>query len=54
MRWPRLLAVQNDALITLPADQISRATTRMLDSLEIACTLLDQFRSRKPKDGEES
>ncbi len=52
--WPRLLAVQNDALITLPADQISRATTRMLDSLEIACTLLDQFRNRKPKDGEES
>ena len=52
--WTRLLAVQNDALITLPADQISRATTRMLDSLEIACTLLDQFRSRNPKDGEQS
>ncbi len=52
--WPRLLAVQNGALITLPADQISRATTRMLDSLEIACTLLDQVRTRNPKAGEES
>lgn len=44
--WPRLQAVQSGALHGLPADQISRATPRLLDSLELGCTLLDQFRSR--------
>jgi iron complex transport system substrate-binding protein len=43
--WPRLKAVQSDALYYLPADKISRATPRMLDSLELACTLLDQARN---------
>ena len=43
--WPRLKAVQNGALYYLAADKISRATPRMLDSLEYACTLLDQNRS---------
>jgi iron complex transport system substrate-binding protein len=43
--WPRLTAVVNDAFILLPADEISRATPRMLDSLETACGLLDETRA---------
>ncbi|MDX1460524.1 MAG: cobalamin-binding protein [Xanthomonadales bacterium] len=43
--WPRLRAVSTHSLHGLPADAISRATPRMLDSLELACTLLDQSRS---------
>lgn len=35
--WPRLTAVQRDALILLPADLINRPTPRMLDALEAAC-----------------
>jgi iron complex transport system substrate-binding protein len=42
--WPDLAAVRNEALFLLPADAISRATPRFLDSLELACTLLDQLR----------
>jgi iron complex transport system substrate-binding protein len=50
--WPRLAAARNGAFIHLPADEISRATPRLLDSLESACTLLDQFRrnDRSPDD----
>ncbi|MBT8061673.1 MAG: cobalamin-binding protein [Xanthomonadales bacterium] len=43
--WPRLQAVKSGELHGLPADEISRATPRLLDSLELACTLLDRFRS---------
>jgi iron complex transport system substrate-binding protein len=42
--WPRLKAVRNDALLYLDADKINRATPRLLDSLELACKLLDQIR----------
>jgi iron complex transport system substrate-binding protein len=49
--WPRLTAVRNDALHYLSADKISRATPRMLDSLELGCTLLHQYRS--PKESQE-
>jgi iron complex transport system substrate-binding protein len=45
--WPGLRAVQNDALYLLPADEISRATPRFLDSLERACKLLDPLRQRE-------
>lgn len=45
--WPRLRAVQSNFLVYLPADQISRATPRLLDSIELACTLLDGFRSKQ-------
>lgn len=45
--WPRLAAVRNAAFIHLPANEISRATPRVLDSLETACTLLDQFREKR-------
>ena len=42
--WPRLQAVQNDNLLYLPADEISQATPRLLDSIELACELLDEVR----------
>jgi iron complex transport system substrate-binding protein len=42
--WPRIRAVASGSLYHLPADKISRATPRMLDSLELACTLLHQGR----------
>lgn len=43
--WPQLQAVQNDAMLYLPADEISQATPRLLDSIELACKLLDEVRS---------
>lgn len=42
--WPNLRAVKNGALVYLPADEISQATPRLLDSLELACKLLDPMR----------
>ena len=44
--WPALRAVRNDSLFLLPADEISRATPRFLDSLELACKLLHNLRQR--------
>jgi iron complex transport system substrate-binding protein len=46
-QWPSMRAVRADALFLLPADTISRATPRWLDSLELACTLLDGLRDRE-------
>lgn len=43
--WPRLAAVRNDALFYLPADLINRATPRLLDAIEIACLMLDDYRA---------
>jgi len=43
--WPQLQAVQNKAMLYLPADEISQATPRLLDSIELACKLLDQVRN---------
>ncbi len=40
LQWPRLKAVKNQRLYTLPADEISRATPRMLDAVAAACSLL--------------
>ena len=42
--WPGMKAVRKDALFTLDADRISRATPRWLESIETACTLLHQLR----------
>ncbi|MGD2127733.1 MAG: cobalamin-binding protein [Lysobacterales bacterium] len=42
--WPALRAVRQNALFLLPADEISRATPRFLDALEIACVRLDGVR----------
>lgn len=44
--WPGMQAVRQDALLLLPADKISRATPRLLDALELACSLLDGVRER--------
>lgn len=44
--WPRLQAVQNKAMLYLPADNISRAAPRLLDSIELACKLLDKVRGQ--------
>lgn len=48
--WPAMSAVRRNALFLLPADPISRATPRFLDSLELACTLLHGLREQG-KDG---
>jgi len=42
--WPAMRAVRHEALFLLPADPISRATPRFLDSLELACKLLHSLR----------
>ena len=41
-------AVANEAFLLLPADQMNRATPRMLDAVELACTLMDGLRSKNP------
>ncbi len=43
--WPRLYAVQNRTMLYLPADEISQATPRLLDSIDLACKLLDKVRA---------
>ena len=47
--WPQLQAVQNDNMLYLPADEISQATPRLLDSIDFACKLLDQVRNNQKK-----
>ena len=42
--WPQLQAVRNGIMLYLPADEISQATPRLLDSIELACKLLDEVR----------
>ncbi len=42
--WPRLQAIQNKHMLYLPADEISQATPRLLDSIDLACKLLDEVR----------
>jgi iron complex transport system substrate-binding protein len=44
--WPRLQAVENNHLFYLPADEISQATPRLLDSIELACKFMDEVRSQ--------
>ena len=43
--WPRMQAVRHGALFTLPADEISRATPRMLDAVAEGCRLLNESRA---------
>ena len=43
--WPRLKAVQTGAMLYLPVDEISQATPRLLNSIELACKYLDEVRS---------
>ena len=42
--WPAMQAVRADALFLLPADPISRATPRFVDSLDLVCNLLHSLR----------
>ena len=49
LEWPKLQAVEHRALFYLPADEISQATPRLLDSIELACKLLDQVRHKTIK-----
>lgn len=44
--WPQLQAVRNDTMLYLPADEISQATPRLLDSVDFACKLLDEVRNK--------
>ena len=44
--WPTLKAVKNESLYLLPADQIVRATSRLLDAIALACNLLNENRTR--------
>ncbi len=44
--WPQLQAVRNEAMLYLPADEISQATPRLLDSIDLACKLLDEVRNK--------
>jgi len=43
-QWTGMRAVQSNALFLLPADEISRATPRMLDAVSTGCRLLHQLR----------
>jgi iron complex transport system substrate-binding protein len=44
--WTGMKATRQQALFLLPADEISRATPRILVALELACSLLDELRAR--------
>ncbi len=48
--WPGMHAVKRKALFLLPADKISRATPRLLDALELACSELDHLREERIDD----
>ena len=45
--WPRLQATQNNSFIYLPADEISQATPRLLDSMELASARLHRGRAKQ-------
>lgn len=47
--WPQLQAIKNGNMLYLPADQISQATPRLLDSIDLACKLLDEMRNKQIK-----
>lgn len=42
--WPRMRAVAGQNMLYLPADQISQATPRFLDSIGFACDYFDRVR----------
>jgi len=46
IKWPRLQAVKDNNMIYLPADEISQATPRLLDSIDLACKRLNEIRAR--------
>ncbi len=46
-RWPQLSAVRHGRLYSVPADDLHRATPRLLDGAQRVCTLLQQARQAK-------
>lgn len=46
-RWPQMRAVRNGNLLVLPADDISRATPRLLNGAERLCRELDRVRNQR-------
>jgi len=46
LEWQGMQAVSNGAMFLIPADEISRATPRMLDAVATACSLLNGLRNR--------
>jgi iron complex transport system substrate-binding protein len=50
LTWPGMKAVGQGALFLLNADEISRGTPRMLDSLELACKLMQDLRKRRKRE----
>lgn len=51
--WPQLKAVRNKNMLYLPEDEISQASPRLLDSIELACKLLDGVRHPDQREEEE-
>jgi iron complex transport system substrate-binding protein len=43
--WPGMQAVSGGAMFLLPEDEISRATPRLLDALDLGCRFLHQVRT---------
>jgi iron complex transport system substrate-binding protein len=48
LQWSRLQAVNNDAMVYIPADDISRAGPRLFDAIELACQRFDKIRATLP------
>jgi len=44
--WPRMQAISHRATYLLPADEISRASPRMLDAVTAACRFLNELRKQ--------
>lgn len=48
-KWPRIKAVARNNLFLIPADLISRPTTRILDGAQLMCEDLDAARAKRPQ-----
>ena len=53
LQWPQLQAVKNKTMLYLPADEISQAVPRLLDSIALACKFLDDVRKTNQHLGEQ-
>jgi len=53
LQWPQLQAVKNKKMLYLPADEISQAVPRLLDSIALACKFLDDVRKTNQHLGEQ-
>jgi iron complex transport system substrate-binding protein len=48
-RWPQLKAVRLDNLYTLPANDLTRATTRLVTGADALCQVLETARTRRTR-----